>query len=280
MDESSSLSDGFGVLRKQLGKITDERLSRGKVFPLDGVLGLVVLGLMCGQRSLSAINRFGECHEQVLSQLGLRRSPSVQTLSRLLRMVSVLEVREALMEFVREVMELRGEGVGVVSMDGKTVRGVRENGEQLRLLHLFSREGSVALDQVEIAHHHEEPRAAERWIRLVSSRFEGLEVLSGDALYANTNLAEAIVAEGKDYVIKLKNQPELLEDAQLAFSEPREPDLRLTTKRHGRLEQRAVWVSSKLAGYSTFPGLSNVIPSHRDAAVYVRPGSGFPPSRE
>ena len=189
MDESSSLSDEFGVLRKQLGKITDERLSRGKVFPLDGVLGLVVLGLMCGQRSLSAINRFGECHEQVLSQLGLRRSPSVQTLSRLLRMVSVSEVREALMEFVREVMELRG---------------VRENGEQLRLLHLFSREGSVALDQVEIAHHHEEPRAAERWIRMVSSRFEGLEVLSGDALYANTNLAEAIVAEGKDYVIKLK----------------------------------------------------------------------------
>ena len=204
MDESSSLSDEFGVLRKQLGKITDERLSRGKVFPLDGVLGLVVLGLMCGQRSLSAINRFGECHEQVLSQLGLRRSPSVQTLSRLLRMVSVSEVREALMEFVREVMELRGEGVGVVSMDGKTVRGVRENGEQLRLLHLFSHEGSVALDQVEIAHHHEEPRAAERWIRMVSSRFEGLEVLSGDALYANTNLAEAIVAEGKDYVIKLK----------------------------------------------------------------------------
>lgn len=46
---------------------------------------------------------------------------------------------------------------------------------------------------------------------------------------------------------------------QLAFSEPREPDLRLTTKGHGRLEQRAVWVSSDLAGYTSFPGLSNVI---------------------
>ena len=46
---------------------------------------------------------------------------------------------------------------------------------------------------------------------------------------------------------------------QLAFSEPREPDLQLTTKGHGRLEQRAVWVSSDLAGYTSFPGLSNVI---------------------
>ena len=199
MDESPSLSDEFGVLRKQLGKITDERLSRGKVFPLDGVLSLVVLGLglMCGQRSLSAINRFGECHEQVLSQLGLGRSPSVQTLSRLLRMVSVSEIREALMEFVRYVMQHRAEEVGVVSMDGKTVRGVRENGEQLKQLHLFSQEGSVALDQVEIAHHHQEPRAAERWIRVVSSRFEGLKVLSGDALYANTNLAVAHPRRGQ-----------------------------------------------------------------------------------
>lgn len=204
MDESPTLSDEFGFLREQLGGITDERLSRGKVFPLDGVLSLVVLGLMCGQRSLSAIHRFGECHEQVLIQLGLRRSPSVQTLSRLLGMVSISEVREALMEFVRHVMRRRGQEVGVVSMDGKTVRGVREDGEQLKVLHLFSQEGSVALDQVEIAHHHQEPIAAERWIRLVSSRFEGLQVLSGDALYANTNLAEAIVAEGKDYVVKLK----------------------------------------------------------------------------
>ena len=46
---------------------------------------------------------------------------------------------------------------------------------------------------------------------------------------------------------------------QFAFSEPREPDLRLTTKGHGRLEQRAVWVSSGLAGHTSFPGLSNVI---------------------
>ena len=67
------------------------------------------------------------------------------------------------MEFVRHVMKSRGQEVGVVSMDGKAVRGVREDHEQLKLLHLFSQEGSVALDQVEIAHHHEEPRAAERW---------------------------------------------------------------------------------------------------------------------
>ena len=33
----------------------------------------------------------------------------------------------------------------------------------------------------------------------------------------------------------------------------------MTDKRHGRLERRKVWVSTQLAGYSDFPGLSSVI---------------------
>ena len=46
-------------------------------------------------------------------------------------MVSVSEVREALLRFVMELSELRGNKVLVAAMDGKTVRGVWENGEQL-----------------------------------------------------------------------------------------------------------------------------------------------------
>ena len=172
--------------------------------PLDGVLALTIIALMCGQRSLSAIYRFGDTHQCLLCPLGLRRSPSVPTLSRLLRMVSVSEVRQALLSFVIELVELRGSGAEVVSMDGKTVRGVREEGEHLRTLHLFSQEGAVALDQVKIGDHPDEPRAALEWVKQVSSRFEGLRVLTGDALYANADLAEAILAEGKDYVVKLK----------------------------------------------------------------------------
>ena len=33
----------------------------------------------------------------------------------------------------------------------------------------------------------------------------------------------------------------------------------MTDKWHGRLERRKVWVSTQLAGYSDFPGLSSVI---------------------
>ena len=204
MRKSPTLPQEFSLLRKALGRITDHRCSRGRVHPLEGVLSLTVLALMCGQRSLSAVYRFGDCYPHLLVELGLRRSPSVPTLSRLLRKVSITEVRQALMGFVKELAELRGNEIDVVSMDGKTVRGVWEQDEQLKVLHLFSRDGSMALDQVEIAGHLDEPRAAQEWIREVSAHFTGLRVLSGDALYADTNLAEAILAEGKDYVVKLK----------------------------------------------------------------------------
>ena len=116
MEDSSLLPQEFSLLRKELAKITDQRFRRGKVHPLEGVLSLTVLALMCGQRSLSAIYRFGDTHPHLLNLLGLRRSPSVATLSRLLRMVSVSEVRQALLTFVTELVELprqrRWGGVG------------------------------------------------------------------------------------------------------------------------------------------------------------------------
>ena len=98
MESGSTLSEEFGLLREHLGRLSDHRSRRGLVHPLEGVLSLTALGLMCGCPSLSAIYRFGDMHPQLLTRLGLRRSPSVQTLSRLLGMVSVGEVRQALLD--------------------------------------------------------------------------------------------------------------------------------------------------------------------------------------
>ena len=108
------------------------------------------------------------------------------------------------MRFALELALQRGCGVGVVAMDGKTMGGVWEGGEQLRVLHLFSQESAVALDQVAVKGHLDEPRAAQAWIQQVAGRIEGLRVLTGDALYADADLCQAIVDQGKDYVVKLK----------------------------------------------------------------------------
>ena len=107
---------------------------------------------MAGCRSLSAISRYGQIHPEVLAPLGLRRSPSVATLHRLLRRVSVAEVRTALAAFARHLAATRTgrPAVGVVAVDGKTLRGVWEGGEQLHVLHVFAHRSALALDQVAV----------------------------------------------------------------------------------------------------------------------------------
>ena len=128
----------------------------------------------------------------------------------------------------------------MVAMDGKTVRGVWEDVEQLRTLAVFSREGALALDQMKIESRptRKSPGAALMWVKRVSSRFEGLSVLTGDALYAHPDLAKAILSEGKDCA--QKNRPELHQDVELLFAEPTEADMELASKGHGRLENREV----------------------------------------
>ena len=133
MDVVEGLPEEFTLLRRELGRISDRRFPRGLVHPLEAVLSLSVLGLMCGQSSLSAIYCFGDTHPELLAGLGLRRSPSVPTLSRLLWMVEVAEVRRAMLSFMVALSKLRGVELTVASMDGKAMRRVWEDGEQLRL---------------------------------------------------------------------------------------------------------------------------------------------------
>ena len=152
-----------------------------------------------------------ECHVSiwghptpVAEPVGVATQPSVQTLSRLLEMVSVEEVRRALLEFVLALEQRRGHEITTAALDGKTLRGVREDGAQLRALCVFSREGLAALDQVAMGNHFEEPQAAQAWTQALASNCPGSEMLTGDALYADTGLAQAIVDRGKDYTFKLK----------------------------------------------------------------------------
>ena len=127
MTDATSLPEEFALLQEELSRLTDRRFARGKVFPLAGVLCLAVLSLICGCRPLSAIHRFGDTHPESWPHLKLPRSPSVPTLSRLLRMVSVGELRQVLMRFALELAVQRRCSVGVVAMDGKAMMRVACN---------------------------------------------------------------------------------------------------------------------------------------------------------
>lgn len=202
---ASSVPEEFAVLMASFATITDSRFARGKVHPLPGVFALVLLGLMADCRSWSAISRFGQIHPEVLAPLGLRRSPSVATLHRLLRRVSVAEVRTALAAFSRTLLAMRTghADVGVVAVDGKTSRGVWEGETQLHVLHVFAHASTLALDQVAVGCALDETVAAQDWLAHVAADFPGWTILTGDALYAEQDLCAAVVAGQRDSLLRL-----------------------------------------------------------------------------
>ena len=85
LDGEAFVPAEFSLLQMCLASVCDFRKARGKVHPLVGALCLTVLALMGGARSLSDVSRWGKLHPEILAPLKLRRSPSVPTLSRLLR---------------------------------------------------------------------------------------------------------------------------------------------------------------------------------------------------
>jgi len=207
METPSTVPEEFGLLIEQLVGVTDHRFARGKIHPLIGVLGLTVLVLMAGGRSMSDISRYGKAHPEVLGPLGLRRSPSVATLSRVLRQVSVQELRQALARFVVALASRRGADLSVVAVDGKWLRGTWEGGRQAHLLHLFAQNGTLALDQRQVQNGNgtgSEWDVATSWMEQLAHDFPSLEILTGDAAFAERDLCSAIVSAQRDFVFRLK----------------------------------------------------------------------------
>ena len=203
----SCVAEEFPVLLDCLSQVTDTRKARGKVHPLTSLLALTVLGLMAGKTSLSGIVAWAAQQPRVQESLGLRRCPSVATLWRLLQQVSVQEVREALLTFALALRSLRHPtraADAVVALDGKTLRGAREAGAQLHVLHAFATESALLLDQCAIESHWAEPAAAQQWVAQIGGRFPGLQVFTGDALYAEQSLCAALVQAQKDYLVRVK----------------------------------------------------------------------------
>jgi hypothetical protein len=197
----------FRLLLDCFAALTDARHARGKIHPLPAALALTVVGLMAGQTSLKGIAQWSRHEPRTWRDLGLRRSPSVATLWRLTQLVSVAEVCAALLQFTAALHAGRTPADAAptaVALDGKTHRGTQAGAAQLHVLHAFAGASGLVLAQVPLPSHAQEPATARAWLAQFTAAFPAFEILTGDALYADQSLCAAIVAAGKQYVVKVK----------------------------------------------------------------------------
>ena len=128
MESGSALSEEFGLLREHLGRLSDHRLRRGLVHPLEGVLSLTALGLMCGCPSLSAHLPLWRYAPPVVDPAGIAAQPVGTDLVPSAGDGVSGGGRQALLEFVIALQARRGDGIATAALDGKTLRGSGKKG--------------------------------------------------------------------------------------------------------------------------------------------------------
>lgn len=199
-----------------LAELPDPRSPHGRIHPLPAVLGLVVLSLLLGKKSLSAIARLGRLYGPPLAHaLGFRRgkTPTKSMLSELLRALDAGALEAALTRWVAARLPA---GLPHLSLDGKTLRGSRD-GELpgQHLLAAYAPQAEAVLAQVRVDAKTNEHKAA---LQLLGILPLAGKVVVGDALFCQRDLAERVVAAGGDYLFLAKgNQKGLVTDVAAGF---------------------------------------------------------------
>jgi predicted transposase YbfD/YdcC len=86
------------------------------------------------------------------------------------------------------------------------------------------------------------------------------KTITADALLTQRKLAQYLIDRNAHYVFTVKdNQPTLRDDIRLVFEDRGEPGFtEPPTLAHGRIEQRAIWTTTRLNDYLDFPGVGQV----------------------
>ena len=88
-------------LLDMLAEVPDPRKRKGKRPPLTAVLGLTVIGLMCDQKSYTAIARWARKHPKIAKALGFtRKTPCPATFHNLFKRLDVVKLEQILTQWI------------------------------------------------------------------------------------------------------------------------------------------------------------------------------------
>jgi len=211
-------------------QVRDFRHRRGRRHPLPALLSLVFLGLLARIREMAVLQRWAETHWKELKEpLGFTRDerPHATTISRALAGCSLADFSQAFLQWVRLMLPA---GVPLtVAVDGKTsCQGLDPEGKPVHMLNVFVHELKLVLGQWSVnGEKTNEPMVLRNHLSELLSNFPLLRLITGDAIFAQRPLAEALALmdENCDYLLQIKgNQGDVLEALRVclgnAFERP------------------------------------------------------------
>lgn len=208
LDESSCRLS----LLQSLGQIPDKRSRRGRRYPLDSVLALIIVALLCGCKNPSQISVFGRNRPDLLKQLGFRapkrsrrsedrgplRGPNEDTIATLAAVAGEY-LGAALLGWVTAMLR-PGD---VASIDGKALRGTQDH-----VLSVFVSRLRLVVWQAEVEKKENELSNLQANLAGLLEQFRPLTLLTGDAMFCQKEIARQIVEARRHYLFQLKGPHE------------------------------------------------------------------------
>src|ERR1700736_3182696 len=267
--------DRIEVLRSEfldvLASVPDPRDTRGRRYPLAGLLSIAILATAAGMGSYAGFAIWAAtAPAEVLAQLGIRlRRPSEKTFRAVLSRLDPVDLDQRLGAYFTALAAaeaLAAGGLLPVALDGKTLRAARRMGAAAtHLVSVFAHHARLVLGQLAVVEKSNEIPCVRKLLRL----FRKVRLLvTVDAMHTQTATAKLICGALKSHYLMIvkSNQPKLLARLKaLPWSEVpvTAPD---DAHGHGREERRTLKVLTAARGIG-FPYAKQIVQITRDRLV-------------
>lgn len=226
-------------LLEAFADVDDPRNPRGVRHPFTSILALAFLGLLCRQTDFASIQRWANDHWGTLRlALGFTRKkpPHATTISRTLSRFSLEQFRAAIARWLVSLPQIPA---GTVAVDGKTSKqGHDAQGDPIHMLNIFAHDLGICLAQFPVTRGKStEPQVLKAALMELIDHYPMISLFTGDALFAQRPLAQAILEANRDFLFAVKeNQPTLHEAVQASFRDAsdRPPDDQTLEKKGGK----------------------------------------------
>lgn len=235
-------------LMAAFSEVADPRQRRGVRHPFSAILGLTLLGLICRLNDFASLQRWAARNWHLVRRpLGFTRGkpPHPTTLSRTLAKFSWEDFQAAFSRWLQGV--LANQSQLVIAVDGKTSKqGFDPQGDPIRMLNVFAQDVKACLGQWPLCGEEStEPEVLKAHLSELFQKYPALRLITGDALYAQRNLAELIQASGHDYLFPIKaNQPDILDAARTCFAQAEDRTADAHTREKKGATRRLVFFGS------------------------------------
>jgi hypothetical protein len=217
-----SHSDSLSLFVPCIPKVPDSRSPRGQSHIFSTILAITVLGLLANISTPTEIQRWAKrSFKQFHQFLPFKKQciPHGTTFTRALAKLSLADLQQAFAEFLNALLQ---DTPLVAAVDGKTAKQMKDDEDtpipmlnvfaQILKLHLAS--WSVKGDKTN------EPGCLKKHLGDLFEMDPSLKLLTGDAMFAQRPLLEAIQEYHRDYLVQVKgNQEKVLEHGERVFAD-------------------------------------------------------------